>query len=146
MLSREGHQLRRRARRAYAQWSTTLSPRERQQLANVQRIELAIVAVAVDAHNRVECRDAKSDLAEYLVNHELFAVEDRVYHICRRHPAAREVLRRGEIGASFACPAQSPRCPFAAASASMGGAPLQLRVRSATATATLAAAPEMLPA
>lgn len=69
----------------------------------------------VDEETRGEDRMLKQQLFDYIVNHEevTFFLEERTYHICRAHPAARTVIKNGLLPASFQCPlGNGPNCPM----------------------------------
>lgn len=79
------------------------------------------VAVAVRGRFRREdlCRRKDEeedafpvDLYEYLVNHEIFLAEERHYHVCTAHEAARAAVRAGVVPATFSCPLERPECPM----------------------------------
>ena len=108
------NELRDRARQVYREWRRALPYAERAELAAAPRAE-QIVAKAVDPDAR-ENAEWSAELAEYLTAHDLFWVEERRYHICRPHPAARAVIATGVVPARFSCPLASAACPIAAAS------------------------------
>ena len=47
---------------------------------------------------------------DYLVNHEIFLSEKPRFHICVRHPVARQAVERGLIPADFECPFGDSEC------------------------------------
>lgn len=61
-----------------------------------------------------EGADWNQDFYEYLINNPELAIHyrGRIYHICRSHPAAREVLKAGRIPADFACGWKRTDCPM----------------------------------
>jgi hypothetical protein len=68
------------------------------------------------------------DLIEYINGHPevAFHLEERRFHICRAHRAARDVISTGRVPARFTCPAANDRCPFKEASSLASGRPLVL--------------------
>lgn len=80
----------------------------------------------VDPADACENQMWRRDLIEYINNHpELrFQVEERTFHICRAHPAAREVVENGIVPNDFVCPAGNEACPFQLALAMGNGEPL----------------------
>lgn len=84
---------------------------------------VAWYGVAVAVRGRFRREDAVSreddaaeafpvDLYEYLVNHEISLAEERQYHVCTAHEAARAALRAGVIPATFTCPLERAECPM----------------------------------
>ena len=59
-------------------------------------------------------RKWNDDYYEYLVNHPeaVMVLAGRALHVCRAHPAAREVLKRGVLEACFTCPLGRGECPM----------------------------------
>jgi hypothetical protein len=94
---------------------------------------IAIVATPLDEDAARDVAEWNQSLAEYLVAHELFLVDERPFHICQSHAAAREVIATGVVPAQFACPRAHAACPFAAASHCAGGRELHLSLASRTA-------------
>jgi hypothetical protein len=81
--------------------------------------------VSIELHGRfIDPEDAleqemwTEDLIEYINNRPemRFHLEERRFHICRAHAAAREIVRTGVIHGHFTCPAANDACPFEAAS------------------------------
>lgn len=60
---------------------------------------------------------------EYLLNHpeSVVILAGRRFHVCRAHPAAREVLKRGRLEPSFRCPLENERCPMRSLLEAAGG-------------------------
>lgn len=75
--------------------------------------------------------DAARDFHEYVDNHPelVHHVPVRTFHICRAHPAARDVVRRGHLPADFACPLQHASCPMRALLARAPGCEARLDLR-----------------
>lgn len=63
------------------------------------------------------------DLYDFLVNHPegVVLLAGRTFHICRAHPAARDVLRAGFLPCDFRCPFDDANCPMKALLAAAGG-------------------------
>lgn len=62
------------------------------------------------------------DLYEFAVAHDVvFHLNQRVFHICRAHDAARRVAREGRILAGFRCPFARSGCPMRALVDAAGG-------------------------
>jgi hypothetical protein len=53
-----------------------------------------------------------SDYYDYLVNHEVYLLDAKKFHICTRHPVAAAAVRAGVIPHDFRCPFQSSDCPM----------------------------------
>lgn len=55
-----------------------------------------------------------ADQYEYLVNHPeaVMVLAGRALHVCRAHPAARAVLKRGVLERCFDCPVGRSDCPM----------------------------------
>lgn len=68
------------------------------------------------------------DLIEYINAHPEvgFHLEERRFHICRAHRAARDVIAAGRVPAEFECPVADDRCPFQRASSVAGGCTIVL--------------------
>ena len=76
-----------------------------------------------------EAEDAfPKDLYEYFVNHEISLAEERQYHVCTAHEAARAALRAGVIPAGFACPLERAECPMRGVLALAPGRSLHLEI------------------
>lgn len=73
----------------------------------------------VDPEDAREDETWCDDLVEYINAHPEvgFHLEERRFHICRAHRAAREVIAAGRVPAGFVCPVASDGCPFQGASA-----------------------------
>lgn len=79
-------------------------------------VPMALVGRFVGRADRVDHALAKQQLFDFVANHEeiqFFLVEGR-FHICRSHPAAREVIRQGWLPADFRCPLEDRACPMRA--------------------------------
>lgn len=80
----------------------------------------------VDEHDDVEQRDDWRNHFEYFLEHDgvgFFAEETRVFHICRRHAAARDVVRSGILRPGFQCPlGRAGACPMQRVGAASGRA------------------------
>ena len=78
----------------------------------------------IDAETERENRLWTQQLAEYVNAHEEvgFFLQERHFHICRAHAAARAVIERGTIPAGFSCPRTAADCPLASAGTLAGGA------------------------
>lgn len=50
------------------------------------------------------------DFYEYLVNQEIYLLDEPLRHVCTRQTVAREAVRAGLILASFACPIGDGEC------------------------------------
>lgn len=50
------------------------------------------------------------DFYEYLVNQEIYLLDEPLRHVCTRQTVAREAVRAGLIPASFACPIGDEGC------------------------------------
>jgi hypothetical protein len=92
--------------------------------------ELPIVLLGqqIDVETERENRLWTQQLAEYVNAHEEvgFFLQERHFHICRAHAAARAVIERGTIPAGFSCPRAAADCPFASAGALVSGARVDL--------------------
>lgn len=66
------------------------------------------------------------DLYEYLVGHEISLSDQRQYHVCTAHEAARAAVRAGVIPATFRCPLERPDCPMRRMMGLAPGRPLHL--------------------
>ncbi|MHA3771777.1 hypothetical protein ACXR0O_09605 [Verrucomicrobiota bacterium sgz303538] len=53
-----------------------------------------------------------NDFYEYLINHELYFVEPRPFHVCTEHHIARQAVRSGYINGDFQCPLGRETCPM----------------------------------
>ena len=69
-------------------------------------LPIQLLGRLVDDETRRETRMHKQQLFDYIANHEevQFFLQERHFHICRSHPAAREVIRNGLLPATFRCP------------------------------------------
>lgn len=126
------YRLGRRASAALREWKATLpaSVRADLTLRSWRSHPVTLIAVAVDSE---QARDAElwtTELIEYINSHEEagFYLQERRFHICRAHAAARRVIHTGVIPAAFACPRGEPRCPYAGAAALVPDRALRLRV------------------
>jgi hypothetical protein len=125
-----------RAREALATWQRQLTPAVRAELRHLgprSPSEVTLVAHPVDGELEREHRMWTRDLRDYVNSHEEvgFFLQERRYHICRAHAAARTVIATGTISAAFQCPLRDRACPFAGASERAGGAVLHLGLRAA---------------
>lgn len=68
----------------------------------------------IDEENDREHKELKSQLREYISNHEdiQFFLVDKRFHICSAHAAARAVIRDGVLPRSFVCPVNPATCPM----------------------------------
>jgi hypothetical protein len=87
-------------------------------------LSIELRAHIVDPEDDTWC----DDLIEYINGHPEVALhlEERRFHICRAHTAAREVIATGRVPATFTCPVANDRCPFEGASALVSGRALAL--------------------
>jgi hypothetical protein len=120
------------AREAFARWQRQLAPSTQAELRRLRAHrppELDLVGHVVDREAEREHRMWTRDLREYVSSHEEvgFFLQERRYHICRAHAAARAVIASGTIPAAFACPLHNRACPLAGASALAGGGLIHLR-------------------
>jgi hypothetical protein len=69
-----------------------------------------------------------SDYYDYLVNHEIYFLRERSFHICTRHPVAADAVRAGLIPHDFSCPLQSSDCAMRRLLAHSAGRSVRLRV------------------
>ena len=124
--------LARRARAALRQWRATLPADARAGLAlpSWRDQPLVLIGAPVDAALAHDAALWTAQLVEYINSHEEvgFYLQERRFHICRAHAAARRVVRAGVIPAGFACPRRAADCPFAAAAACVPGQAVQLRL------------------
>ncbi|MFK8001664.1 MAG: hypothetical protein AB8H86_18870 [Polyangiales bacterium] len=70
-----------------------------------------------DTEGAADAEDAEyisTQLLEFILNHEdiVFFLEERTFHICRRHPLARTTLRHGRIPKGFRCEKAGEDCPL----------------------------------
>lgn len=84
-----------------------------------------------DAELGPEGRLAKRQLLEFVLNHEeiRFFLEERRFHICRRHAPAREVLAAGVLPARFRCAFRGEACPLRAISREADERPVLIQLR-----------------
>lgn len=126
------HRLGRRARDALRKWKATLPASVRADLAlpSWRSHPLTLIAVAVDSEQARDAEQWTTELIEYINSHEEvgFNLQERRFHICRAHAAARRVIHTGVIPAAFACPRGEPSCPYAGAAALVPDRALRLRV------------------
>ncbi|MBL8622866.1 MAG: hypothetical protein JNK64_16235 [Myxococcales bacterium] len=124
--------LARRARAALRQWRATLSTDARAGLAlpSWRDQPLTLIGAPVDPELAYDAALWTAQLVEYINSHEEvgFYLQERRFHICRVHAAARRVVRAGVIPAGFTCPRRAADCPFAAAAACVPGQAVQLRL------------------
>lgn len=66
------------------------------------------------------------DLYEYVIAHEIILIEERTFHVCSQHPAARAVLRSGHLPSSFQCPLGRLQCPMRRILSHTGGQAVRL--------------------
>lgn len=127
------HRLGRRARAALRSWRATLPAPARVGLAlrSWRDQPLTLIGAPVDAEVAHDDALARTSLLEYINSHEEvgFYLQERYFHICRAHAAARRVVRAGVIPAGFVCPRRASSCPFAAAAAMVPGQAVRLRIR-----------------
>ncbi|MEM9187750.1 MAG: hypothetical protein AAGF12_01140 [Myxococcota bacterium] len=85
----------------------------------------------VDSEDVADDELMHRDLLEFILNHEeiQFFLVDREFHICRRHSAARSILRRRLIPGGFRCPVEGEGCPFGVISKAARGAGIRIRLR-----------------
>src|SRR5689334_2088712 len=106
------------ARIALRGWIRTLprATRTDLRLTSWRDQPLELVAMPVDAEAATEHEAWTDQLREYIDGHEEigFFLQERRFHICRAHPAARRVIATGTIPAGFTCPRAHAACPFAA--------------------------------
>jgi hypothetical protein len=86
------------------------------------------LSIELRAHIDPEDDTWCDDLIEYINGHPEVALhlEERRFHICHAHRAAREVIATGRVPATFTCPVANDRCPFKEASSLASGRPLVL--------------------
>ena len=102
-------------RQEFDQWWKTLGASDRYSLRQQPgRPPVGVVARFAEVEPAADDGDENVDFYEYLVNHELWSEDGRVFRICSAHPEARSLLRRGRIPASFQCPRATPACPLRA--------------------------------
>lgn len=53
-----------------------------------------------------------NDFYEYLINHEVYLIEEPGPHVCTQHPTARAAARTGFIPSTFSCPFAHRDCPM----------------------------------
>jgi hypothetical protein len=90
--------------------------------------------LSIELRAHIDPEDAREDdtwcddLIEYINGHPevAFHLEERRFHICRAHRAARDVISTGRVPARFTCPAANDRCPFKEASSLAHGRSLLL--------------------
>lgn len=78
-----------------------------------------------------EGRLMKRQLLEFILNHEeiAFFLEERHFHICRRHRQARAVLAKGVLPAGFRCSLRGEDCPMRAISKAADERAVLIRLR-----------------
>lgn len=127
-----GRRLARRARAVLRQWRATLPTEARAGLAlpSWRDQPLALIGAPVDAELAHDDALWTAQLVEYINGHEEvgFYLQERRFHICRAHAAARRVVGTGVIPAGFACPRRAADCPLAAAAACVLGQAVRLRL------------------
>jgi len=115
------HPLTRRARAALRGWLPTLPRATRATLRPTTWPDppIALLGVASDPELAHEEAQWTRQLGEYINGHEEigFFLQERRFHICRAHAAARRVIATGVIPAGFVCPRAAAGCPFAGAAA-----------------------------
>jgi hypothetical protein len=92
-------------------------------------VPIELRGALIDEENDREHKQAKSQLLEYISNHEdiqFFLLEKR-FHICRAHTAARDVIRGGMLRADFECPVDEASCPMRAILNACPGRSIALR-------------------
>jgi hypothetical protein len=136
------HSLTRRARAAMRRWLPTVPLVARRALRRTvwRDPPIELVGIPVDPESVREHVAWCRQMIEYINGHEEigFYLQERRFHICRRHARARRVIATGVIEAGFACPRGEATCPFAAAAACAPGhavALVPLRPRQRTARA-----------
>lgn len=126
------HRLGRRARAALRRWRATLPAAARVGLAlrSWRDQPLTLIGAPVDAELAHDAARWTTDLIEYINGHEEvgFYLQERRFHICRAHAAARRVVRAGVIPGGFTCPRRAADCPFATAAACVPGQAVRLRL------------------
>jgi len=82
----------------------------------------------VDPEDARESEAGTTDLLEYIDAHPeiAFWLEERRYHICRAHPAARALLTQRQVPSTFECPFGHTSCPYKRATANANGRTLVL--------------------
>ncbi len=68
------------------------------------------------------------DFYEYLVNHEIYLLEEHEHHICTQHSAARAEVKAGAISSRFECPFFDVGCPMRKILALSPGKSVNLRI------------------
>jgi hypothetical protein len=126
------HRLGRRARAALRQWRASLPATARVGLAlrSWRDQPLTLIGEPVDAELAHDTALWTTSLIEYVNSHEEvgFYLQERRFHICRAHAAARRVVCTGVIPAGFECPVRAAACPFAAAAVLVPAHAVRLRV------------------
>lgn len=86
---------------------------------------------AEDTELGPDTRLAKQQMLEFILGHEEigFFLQERRFHICRRHTQAHEILSRGLLPADFRCTLRAERCPMRAIAKAAGERPVRIRVR-----------------
>lgn len=116
-----------------SRWWGSLSAEERaecralwQETAAQGRAPVLVQLEVVEADDETEQHDDWRNHFEYFLEHDgvgFFAEEPRVFHICRRHAAARAVVRTGILPAGFSCPLRrAGACPLRQIGATAGRA------------------------
>ncbi len=78
-----------------------------------------------------EGREMKRELLEFILGHEEigFFLEERHFHICRRHAQARAALASGLLPAGFRCTLRGEDCPMRVISKAAGERAVRIRLR-----------------
>jgi len=122
--------LTRRARAAMRRWLPTLPFAARRALRRTvwRDPPIELVGIPVDPESARENAAWCRQMIEYINGHEEigFYLQERRFHICRSHAAARRVIERGVIDAGFVCPRGEAACPFAGAAAIVPGRAVML--------------------
>lgn len=102
-----------------------------------EQVPVRLVGKAMGAQDAADAEDAEyisTQLLEFILGHEdiVFFLEERTFHICRRHPLAHSTLRQGFIPKGFQCVQAGARCPLRRISRAAGGERVRFRLELAS--------------
>jgi hypothetical protein len=94
-------------------WWSGLAQADRRALSHdPARAPVGVLARFVEAGAADDDWEDSIDFYEYLVNHELYLEDGRIFHICSAHPEARALVAREVVPAGFECPRADAACPM----------------------------------
>jgi hypothetical protein len=94
-------------------WWSNLKPVERHSTRrDGGRAPAGVLARFVEGDAPDDAGAETSHFYEYLVNHEVYLDDGRVFHICSAHPEARARIAARHVPADFRCPRRNAACPM----------------------------------